>query len=500
MGQLLLILEKASIPFSAFPSFNSKRYQVSYKTLPSLPLAYWPNGVPCHLINHWLVKKSLISTGRQSARTRAFKLTQLIRYCFDVGIDFFEMNDAHLEKFATVLTSETKLDRHGMPTEKRLNNQTLQIQLEALYFLQWISENYPLPYHGKLVGLESDSPRITIELRESLKGREPTIWHASLVEPVAPLNDKFPMPDRYINQLQNEVFRRHDISRLPPKSKLKLVNDDFLFRATNKYIYDRRMFSIRMFKNFGLRPEELYDLSLDRNSEITKSLTLYIPTKKRRFKKAPTRRIKIGLVMATSINNYFKSRTTYIDFLTSKGITVADPNCVYIGEHGKRIKKESLTKEFDRLADSAGLKDVKACLSMFRHRFITREIHASLILKFKTNKKLKSKLTEQLRDDICREVAQKTGHGDYRSLFTYFHEEYSLLTKQPHYDKCVELKQRIDELKDTMADVRFLESEHSRKSTKSIIAELEASLTTMEETLYALREDGELDEDDMDTD
>lgn len=499
MTQLVMILEKASIPFSAFPSSNYKRYQISYKTLPLLPLAYWPNGVPCHLVNHWLVKKSLISTGRQSVRTRAFKLTHLIRYCFDYGIDFFEINDAHLETFTKRLTSESKLDSYGIPTKKRSNNQTLQIQLEALYFLRWISETYPLPYHGKLVGLESEAPRITIELRAPLKGRQPTIWHASLVEPVAPLNDKFPMPDKYINRLQDEVFRRHDISRLPPKSKLKLVNDETLFRTTNKYIYDRRMFSIRMFKNFGLRPEELYDLSLDRNSDITKTLTIYIPTKKRRLKKAPTRRIKIGLIMATSINNYLKSRAKYIDFLNSRGVAIANPDCIYIGEHGKSIKKESLTKEFDRITESAGLKDVKACLSMFRHRFITREIHASLILKFKADKKLRSKLTEQLRDDVCREVAQKTGHSDYRSLFTYFHEEYSLLTKQPHYDKCVELKQRIDELKDTMADLRFLESEQSRKSTKSIIAELDASLTTMEKTLYALREDNELGQDDVGT-
>lgn len=418
------------------------KYAGLSSTVRNLVLMRWPDGRPCHLVNQWLMEKSLSTEAQDTVKVYAAQLTHTVRYCYESKIDFFDFTDDHFYRFSTKL-EVVKKSNSSHSEEFIGGNHVRAIQQRTLHFLNWIATKHPELSASPIIG-ESEACQVVIEYRVNQRNGHREIYHRYLKPPQPDKDDKNVITEVMIRTLLNSIFIAHDIDNLPVKSRTKLVADPVLFIATNNYLYERRIFTIRMMKLTGLRPEELLEIPLDLNDDVQKSRYIAIPTKKQGFP-PPIRKFNISIQSALNFSRYLHHRENYLKLLIQRKIISTPPSSILVGERGKPIKKESITKEFSRLCKSAAFDEVRCCLSMFRHRFITREIHGLLLERFVLHPELKVQWTDALREDICSIVKSKTGHRQTKSLYNYFHEEYRMIIKD---EERVSHLRTIDELSD----------------------------------------------------
>lgn len=479
MAQLYRLLTNVELPSGASPLTRTRQHYITYTKHTSLPLMFWPNGTPCHLVNLWLMDIAKATTGKESTKTSAALITHFVRFCFSRDISFYDFNDSYFTIFTNDLKNELKTKKSEIDSSARTRTQVLSIQHTCLKFLLWIQKIHPAYEQLPLIGLALDQPRIVIEWRYTPYRNSPYIWHPELVQPTAPLNDKFPMPEKHIAKLRSAVYARYQNTlKMPGRSQSPHA------MATIKYLYSRRMFTINMMTNFGLRPEELQEMSVEENSNIVFTLTVILPTKKTRTPQA-SRRLKINMGLAVSLQTYFDDRAEFIKHLNEHGYTSSQASQMLLGKNGQPLEKPSLTKEFDRLCEDAGLNNRKVCLSMFRHRFISREVKAELLLRFKNNPELMGELTPALRDTVAREVITKTGHRDPKSIWTYVDEQYKLLTTPDSHESFQSIKNDIEQTKNTLEDLLFRQNFNSQEQMSDELKILRKYIQGLEERLYA---------------
>ncbi|MBD8480357.1 site-specific integrase [Pseudomonas coleopterorum] len=289
------------------------------------------------------------------------------------------------------------------------------------------------------------------------------------------------MPEKHIAKLRTVVYQRYHkaISRETPGKQLNLhiIN-------TLKYLYSRRMFTINMMTNFGLRPEELQEMPIDENSNIISTLTVCLPTKKTRASKA-VRRLKINMGLAISLQSYFDDRAEFVSHITTTSSSTLRTSATLLGKNGSPLNKASLTKEFDRLCDDAGLSDRKVCLSMFRHRFISREVKSELLLRFRKNPELMGELSSSLKESVARTVIAKTGHLRPKSIWTYVDEQYKLLTTPDSHESFQTIKDDLEQTKNTLEDLLFRQKFSSEEQVAGELKLLRKYIRGLEERLYA---------------
>lgn len=482
--QLYSAYESVSVPDKAMPIQKTGKFVGKPRAIENYILTRWPNGRPCNLVNFWITAICASTGAKDSAQVMAALITHVIRYCFAKRVHFKDFGESHFDDFTELLVEETVSTVRGV-TPKRNNNRTRLIQHATLNFFYWISTKYPSISHRPLVGTEHSGANIIISFEINPKTKRSYMDHPSLVAPVPYNDDKVAIDEHAIQKIQDEIFRKREWEDLPASSKLKSVSDLGLYDATSAYLYERRMFTIRMMKLTGLRPEELFDLNLQLNQNISNTLEIVIPTKKRGTP-APLRRFKINAASARQFMAYVEARQAYIDFLKSRGIYCVQPTRIFVGENGCRFKKESLTKEFDRLCQGAGLSGIRVCLSMFRHRFVTRQINIRLEAKFKKNPEFRERWTPALRDDICGEVARLTGHADPASLFHYFHAEFKALTSSSTYSAMLEAQDELDSAKDTLtalehkSKLQKIDLSIEIRNLKALVEKLEMRLSSSE--------------------
>lgn len=480
MAQLYRLLTDKKLPSGASPLTRTQHHYVTYANYRLLPLMYWPNGTPCHLVNLWLMEIASTSTGKESAKTNAVLITHFIRFCFTRNISFYEFSDAYFKIFKNDLQNELKLGKSQIPTRARAGSQVLSIQHTCLRFLLWVQQNHPPHDQLPIIGTSIEQPRLTIEWRHTYHNTL-YLWHADLVQPTTAINDKFPMPEKHIAKLRTVVYQRYHkaISRETPGKQLNLhiIN-------TLKYLYSRRMFTINMMTNFGLRPEELQEMPIDENSNIISTLTVCLPTKKTRASKA-VRRLKINMGLAISLQSYFDDRAEFVSHITTTSSSTLRTSATLLGKNGSPLNKASLTKEFDRLCDDAGLSDRKVCLSMFRHRFISREVKSELLLRFRKNPELMGELSSSLKESVARTVIAKTGHLRPKSIWTYVDEQYKLLTTPDSHESFQTIKDDLEQTKNTLEDLLFRQKFSSEEQVAGELKLLREYIRGLEERLYA---------------
>lgn len=474
--QLYSAYESVSVPDKAMPIRKTGGFVGKPRIVANLILTRWPNGRPCNLVKIWIAEICTSTGARDSAQAVAALITHFIRYCFVKPVHFKDFSESHFDDFTEQLVEETVSMRLGVKP-KRNNNRTRLIQHTSLNFLYWLTTKHPSLSITPLVGDEHSGANITVSFETNPKSKRSYMDHPMLVAPVPYNDDKVPIDEHAIQKIQNEIFRKREWDELPASSKLKSVSDLELYDATSAYLYERRMFTIRMMKLTGLRPEELFDLDLLLNQYVARTREIVIPIKKRGTP-APVRRFKVNAGSARQFEVYVEARQTYIKFLTNRGLFCVQPNSIFLGENGSRLKKESITKEFDRLCEGAGLLGIRICLSMFRHRFVTRQINIRLEAKFAKTPHLRNGWTAALRDDVCGEVAQLTGHADPASLYHYFHAEFKALTSSSSYSSLLEAQDELDSVKDTLTAL-----EHKAKLQKTDLSAEIQNLKAMAEKL-----------------
>lgn len=470
----------AALPLSVALKGEHK-YAGYSQTVENLILMRWPDGRPCHLINQWLLEKALRTSAKDTTKVYASQLTHTIRYCFDSKIDFHDFTDEHFHKFSEKLQSVKKSNSlHS--AEYIGGNHVRTIQQRTLHFLSWIAVRYPFLSRRPLIGTD-ESCQVLIEYRVNPHTGQRELYHRYLKPREPDRDDKSIITEIMIEKLLNAIFIAHDIENLPQKSRTKLIADSELFVATNDYLYERRLFVIRMMKLTGLRPEELLEIPLKLNADVQKTRYISIPTKKQGYP-SPIRKFNINAKAGIDFQRYLDSRERYLEVLINRKIVSIRPASILLAERGNPIRKESITKEFSRLCQSAAFGNVRCCLSMFRHRFITREMHGLLLERFSENKEFKIQYSDALREDICSIVKLKTGHRRASSLYPYFHEEYRLLTKDLERDTHLNTLNDLSDNQDRVYELKHLARLHHNPKAVALADKIQNDIYALYEELY----------------
>ncbi|KPB98521.1 tyrosine-type recombinase/integrase [Pseudomonas syringae group genomosp. 3] len=444
--QLFRAIESIKIPSTV--GYRDPAF-ISYRTHNRLYHLTWPNGAPCAIANEWLRQQSRRKGNNdrtETSRTYASHLSFLLRHCYKYRIEPFDLCDEDITRLVIYLQDETYI-KNGISEKRRGNNQVIAILQTIFRFLRWIQIHLMLNNDSIFLGDESSGAQIHVTIGTNHRTGRTTYTHASMPSAVAPKGDKIPIPDEYISLLRDTIFLKCYGSSTPTNTR-KTNGIPSLKQIKSRYIYERRNFSIQMFKISGLRPMELCETPVDKNSTVISNLSVYLPTGKTRDNELPLRKFPLSIAEANRVAKYLEARELFLGTFDKHKLHPGAAESMLLTDEGKPLNEKSLTRDFSRLVIAAGLGNVKLCFSMFRHRFITIEILLEMQITTKSTK-VSNIWNEGIRHSICAVVAAKTGHRSALSLYTYFDEAYKFSTKFETYHDAVEhLKQLDDKLED----------------------------------------------------
>lgn len=445
-SQLFHVLPSMTVPHSGVK--HKEGTHVTSQIIPAFPFMYWPSGKPCEPINMYLLDIAHEVTG-DSLRSYATELSHLVRYCGKKPISIESLTDAHIHELSKQLQEE-KSRRN--PLERARNDNTVRAILgRVIRFLLWYQKNIMLLLRTPLIGEQSQSPQITVTRNKNDKSRAKSRWieyyYSHSAMPTSESREpKRPIALPVIEDIQRCINRRSMLEERSSRFVQRYRNNSVLLKAQLEYMRARRHFMVWMMMHTGLRPSELVEMDVNEHDNILTTRTLKIPTKKRRKINAPRRSFPIGLNAATVVHRYLIARTTYCETLKGSGGKPNPGDSFFLTLDGEPIKKSSLERDFERLADEAGYKDVQACLSMFRHRFITYEVTAHLKEFIENSGKSRQMMSDIDYESILKRVAVKTGHGSAQSLWHYVDLAWEELGVWGSIDKAIARLHAADQL------------------------------------------------------
>ncbi|MGM3216461.1 hypothetical protein ACSQ5K_14710 [Pseudomonas sp. PhalM4] len=334
----------------------------------SFAVVAWPNGKPCSLVNFWLSDLSQKTTG-QTIRQYCVNITPLLRYCYRKNIQFYDFADTNLAELSEELTLQFRLNGE----RQKQNNHVNAVIDAVISFFIWLRDVGNPRIFKNVIGEAGQAANISVAPVRSQFGRI-GFEHIAHVPQSTDLHDKHAMPQSIISAIEDQIFLESDPEYYTGSAKHKFNSGSEKSRAFQKYLFERRSFSTWMFKRTGLRPKELCSMPWAANVDIIKSCILYIPTCKRRSEGLSLRPFKITADAALVVNHYLVSRSEYVQYLKDKSVYSEISDVMLLSEDGGNLLVGSLTRDFSRIVERAGLSEVRACLSMYRHRFITSEI------------------------------------------------------------------------------------------------------------------------------
>lgn len=381
----------------------------------------WPNGLPCELVEMYLLDIAPLLTLRAyggSLRHKAVCLSHFVRFCFERHINFWDLSDGDFHAFVDVLLHEPKRDRPGCKGRNR--NTVRSIIDECLAFLRWLQNQL---FVGRtIVGPKECGPQIRlIERRVTSASRRHNaiVLRYPYVPPPDPQDHKRPIS----TELRDRIWQAFLAKADPLTASLRYVNrfkDEKEFRAELDYLRARRELVLLLLEATGARPGEIIRVRVSENAQCARSNTIVLPTLKRRRGIDPVRRIPVSPQIAIKIQLFAaKQRASILERLISKGTAPAPDDRLLLTTQGKPMNEATLTKDFQRICRAANV-DQQVCPSMFRHRFVTLMVarHLRDFLD-KHPQKSAAFVTDSDYRTILRKVATFTGHASELSLFRY---------------------------------------------------------------------------------
>lgn len=445
-AQLFHVLPTMELPVSAIR--HDAGTHITTQIISAFPFMYWPSHKPCEPVNMYFLDIAHGVTG-DTLKTYATQLTHLVRYCGENNVAIERLTDADLHELSTKLQNERS---RLHPLEPARNNNTVRdILSRAFCFLLWYQDKFMPHLRTPLIGEQKVSPQISIkrvkndQSRGKERRREYYYTHAAMPTSVS-IEPKHPIARQVIEDIQRAIYSQSLLEERSERFTQRYANNRELLRAQLEFMRARRVFLIWLMMRTGMRPAELVEMSVKDHEDILTTRTLKIPTKKRRKVTAPMRYFPIMLDAASVIYRYLLSRTTYCDALERAGIKPEPGTAFFLTLGGKPLKKTSLEKDFERLAERAGYKDVQACLSMFRHRFITYEVTVHLKEFIDKSGKSRQMMTDIDYESILKRIANKTGHGSVQSLWHYIDLAWEELGVWASTDKALARLHAFDQL------------------------------------------------------
>ncbi|CAN7407134.1 tyrosine-type recombinase/integrase [Duganella sp. LjRoot269] len=485
MKSQLFNVRPVDLPSSWLSASNGGR--VSFEHIEHFPFMRWPDGRPCDVVNEYFIEIAHAHTGK-SLVTFASQLSYLVRYCWVKGLPISALSDEHIHEFVAMLTEEKSL---RPPREfARNHNTTRGILKRAIMFLLWYQKNWVLPYLPPLIGIKKSSPQIIIRRivnKFPKKGQPKSYYTHRAMPPDVTVDPKRPIALNVIEAIERAI----DELSGPESQKAAFVkrfrNRPELLSAQLNYMRSRRHFMLWLMKRTGLRPAEMFQMSVDAHKDILREKRLLIPTMKRRRENPPPRRFPITLKDSTVFHRYLVIRGGYVAILKENGFAIENLDALFLGVNGGAIKKTSLERDFSRLVVTAGFKDVRTCFSMFRHRFITYEVIVHIKEFMVESGKMRHGMGKTDYESILKRVATKTGHASAESLWNYIDLAWEEIGVWGSIDKALLRIHAADRL---FEDLLELKSDLGRKkglaATKKVVAEV---LARLESILTLAKED-----------
>ncbi|WP_143520759.1 site-specific integrase [Pseudomonas syringae] len=373
-------------------------------------------------------------------------LTPFVRFCYRHRIPLLSFSDENLNSLVESLEGETS------SSGKVKQNNTVNLTIDSiLSFMAWVQSSGSPFNHRDLIGLAESAPNIEITYGRGSDGRA-ALKHNSHLVKSTPLYSKVAMPRSTITQIEDQIFTEcyqgDDTS-----SVARVTISSVRMLAFLNYLHERRVFALWMFKKTGLRPEELCTMRLSKNAKVLETLLLYLPTRKRRTDGPALRTFKISLDGALTVQHYIDARAVFLESLGSARSEIY-VDSMLLTEQGAALSAGSLTKDFSRVIQRAGLDDVRACLSMLRHRFITLEIMLHLKDISRSDRPTRGMINDAVVKSIEERIRKKTGHKLGKSIWHYFDVAFDMMKFWGSVDKTVAEVNRLDDIEDKAKRLR----------------------------------------------
>lgn len=449
--QLFSVHERVELPATVLRTHSSTR--IHHQVIERFPFVRWPSGQPCEPVNAYLLESAPGLTG-DTLKTYAAELSPLVRYCASAAIGFEQLDDGHVFEFSQTL--QTERSRHHPDRRVRNNNTARNLLQRAIAFLQWYQARLLLPTQTPLIGEIEAAPRIVVRRLHSPRGgRQGTNYFVHRAMPTANSREpKRPLPQSIIEDIERMIETLSALEAQTELAKRRYAKRPERLAAQLEYVRARRRYMVWIMKRTGLRPAEMVEMPLRDSASILQTQRLIIPTKKRRRRVAPLRSFPVTLRDATIVQRYLIAREKYIREIHESNPEYHGPETLFLGVDGEAIRKTSLEKDFERLVKACGHTDVQACLSMFRHRFITYEVMVHLKEFMGSAGKSRQLMTDSDYRSILKRIAAKTGHGSPESLWHYIDLAWEEMDVWANVDRHLERAYAADSLHRELLDLR----------------------------------------------
>ena len=449
-----------------------KKFIAQTRKTPALFAVTWPDGSPCVFMELYLHSRSLEvtvnSTDGGTLGTEISQLSHIIRYCWKIRKDFCELEHQDFRDFVKYLMDERHPNNPVNP--KRNNNTVIEIVDLTIRFLRWLQDNVLLDV--VIVGPKNANPRIWLKEVKytNWRGKNAVALKFPDCPPKATREPKAPMGREMKRQLWDAVSKMSDPATQNRKYVGRFANSqDMLDELT--YLKKRRETLLELLEATGARPAELSLMLATENEDCSTTNYITLTTLKRR--KLEKRTIPLDRAAAIRLELFIaRHRMLLLNRLGTK----ADPqDRVFLTTDGRVLEPETMEREFSRIAVRAGVGNVQACMSMFRHRFITNMvvIHLTAFLSEAENQgKVRSTMTQADYRTILKRVATFTGHGSELSLEAYIDLAWEEIGVFDYVDPAISLMNVVEGAINTftalMGDLRITQ----RRMTSQQVVEL----------------------------
>jgi len=417
LKQLYRLIPNVELDDAASYSPLSRKFSSRVKHTPALFVFTWPDGSPCVLMELYLQARSLEVTVNSidggTLGTEASQLSHIIRFCWQIKKDFWELEQQDLRDFITYLMSEKH--PHNPSRSKRNNNTVNNIVDLTIRYLKWLQDN--IFVNLLIVGSKQEDSNIWLKTVNytDWRGRRSVALKFPNLPPKATQEPKSPIGRDMKRLLWNAISTMAD----PSKQSLKYIGQFSEMKEMIEelaYLKKRRELLLELLEATGARPGELSQLLVSENESCsTKNTIILITLKRRKFEK---RSIPIDVSLAIRIELFIaKQRRELLNRLDS----MASPqDRLFLTTKGTPLEVGTIEREFSRIVSKAGIGDVQACMSMFRHRFITNMVMIHLKSFMSEHEgKVRTTITDADYRTILKRVATFTGHGHEGSLEHY---------------------------------------------------------------------------------
>lgn len=461
----------------------------SETVMPAAMAICWPDGRPCCVMEMYLLDQQFQHTTRRldggSLRVRAGQLSQLLRYAYGAKVQLWEFDDMHMHAAIRQIAEAPSL---RYPGEHRRDNNTIRKIIAAwISFFAWLQVR--LACETPIVGTEDSAPRIPLKYKEG--GRRGGYLTYRYAPPAVAHQDvRGPIGREIRLKLWEAVARMaREPSTQVHQFKSQRIHDDGQIIAD--YMRKRRELVLELLEATGARPGELARLSVEKNRRALTQSRLVLSTLKRHTVVDPERCIPIDRAVAMRVEIFVgKYRANLLRVLREAGLPAKRGDCLLLTLRGTPLTEAAIERDFSRLVQAADLQDEKACMSMFRHRFITNmvKLHLLEFMKENPHKAGRSFMTDGDYRTILGRVKAFTGHADEGSLLGYIDLAWDELGMFSHVEPAMALISAIEGGLDHIAEMAIRLRPRKAAQANEVLQEVIALLDQVRnQTLEALK-------------